>query len=201
MATINPKKVAQDMQPSAAHVEVLLVSSVQDKEYNDIGGKAGERHAQHGASQHCDGVKKSAYRLEDDPAADDKKRASIDKGNQDFESFIAIGPVRVSGPLSNPEGDPAHPQRDRVRNHVAGIGQECQRVGDQAAGYLNQHEGENDEERPTQAALIGDSGPVAVTVMMGMPMIVGVTMSMLVRGMVVRRSFHGATFFGLISVS
>jgi hypothetical protein len=50
--------------------------------------------------------------------------------------------------------DPRERQRDGVRQHVPGIGEQRERSGEQPAGDLHQHVEDGERERPEQPPLV-----------------------------------------------
>ncbi|GAB6852062.1 hypothetical protein JCM10599A_58660 [Paraburkholderia kururiensis] len=60
-------------------------------------------------------------------------------------------------------GDPAEAERGGVADHVAGVGEQRERAGNQAAHHLHHHEQRDDDERPADAMLVRDAVQMVVT--------------------------------------
>ena len=74
-------------------------------------------------------------------------------------------------PAADHEGVPGERQCRRIRQHMAGIGQQGQRAGKDAADRLHDHEAAGQNQRQQQAPLIMGMGmnvPVTMAVMMAM---------------------------------
>ena len=148
------EQVAHHMNQGAAHVEVLAVAAVEEHEHADIDGEADGRDHQHGAAHHRLRRHQAPRRLDDDAAGDDEQHQPVAEGDQDLQPLEAIGAPAVGRPAREAEGKPGEREPGKVGEHVAGIGQQRQRAGNEAAGRFDDHERAGDERRPEQAALI-----------------------------------------------
>ncbi|BET11577.1 hypothetical protein THI4931_26190 [Pandoraea sputorum] len=59
--------------------------------------------------------------------------------------------------------DPTEGKRGGVADHVPGVGQQCERAGQQPADDLDDHEDGDDDERDPNPLLIGDATGMAMT--------------------------------------
>src|SRR3546814_6380779 len=60
------------------------------------------------------------------------------------------------------QGKPAKPQRRGIADHMAGIGKQGQRSGPQAAGHLDHHEYNDNDECTDYAPFVGNTRGMAV---------------------------------------
>ena len=109
---------------------------------------------QHGAAEHRLRRHQAARRLDDDAAGDDEQHQTVAEGDQHLQPLEAIGALAVRRPAREAEGEPGEKQAGEIGEHVAGIGQQRQRAGDEAAGRLDHHERAGDERCPEHAALV-----------------------------------------------
>ena len=93
-------------------------------------------------------------RLDDDAGGDDEQHQPVAEGDQNLQPLEAVGAPAVRRPAREAEGKPGENEPGKVGEHVAGIGQQRQRAGDEAAGRFDDHECAGDERRPEHAALI-----------------------------------------------
>ncbi len=163
------EQVAHHVDQRATHVEVVAVAAVEQQEHADIDQEAEDGDAQHGAAHHRLRRHQAARCLDDDAAGDNEKHQAVAEGDQHLQSFEAVGALVVRGPARKAEGEPGEEQAGEIGQHVAGVGEQRQRAGDQAAGRLYHHETAGDERRPEQAAFVV---AVAVAVPAGMAMAV-----------------------------
>ena len=71
--------------------------------------------------------------------------------------MVAVGQAFVLEPSRDVHRPPGEPQRARIEKHVAGVGEQGQRVGQETARDFHEHEpGDENEGAPKQSLVIGD---------------------------------------------
>ena len=85
--------------------------------------------------------------LEQDPADDQQQTEPVDERRQDLETLVTVGQVAARRALADMERGSSERQRHRVSQHVAGVGQQRQRPGQDAADDLDDHESARQDER------------------------------------------------------
>ncbi|CAM2197286.1 protein of unknown function [Paraburkholderia kururiensis] len=182
--------VAQHMQPCPAQIEVFAVAAVKNEKRDHVRRKTRNRHDHHRLACNGHGRGEPLHGLDHDPRGNDEERAAIHERSENFEPFVAVGKLRGSGALAVVNGDPAEAERGGVADHVAGVGEQRERAGNQAAHHLHHHEQRNDDERPADAMLVRDAVQMVVTgvavVVAAMAMAVAVIVIVVMIRMVVR---------------
>ena len=79
-------------------------------------------------------------RLVDDPGGDGEQREAVGERDQHLEAVEAISASPVGGAPRQAKAEPGKRQRGEIGEHVAGIGEQRERAGDDAAGDLGEHE-------------------------------------------------------------
>ncbi len=148
------------MQRGAADIEVLPVAAVQDREGDHIHDQAGPGHDQHGRPRHLDRRNQAAQRFEEYPADDDQQAQTIHEGRENLEALVTERPPRVRRAPADVESNGRERERHRVRQHVARVGQQRERAGENAADDFDDHEGagqcqRNDDALHVAADVIG----------------------------------------------
>ena len=169
------EEVAGDVQERRAQVEVAAVAAGEDEEGDDIGGEPRRRHRQHDAAGHRLRVAEAVRGLDGDPDGDGEEGEAVDEGREHGEPVEAVGALPVGRAAGDAEGEPRHRQRREVGEHVAGVGEERQRAGDDAADDLGDHEAAGEEGRDPDRAGAGGvarDGAVVVIVVVAMMVVV-----------------------------
>ena len=127
---------------------------MQDPQADQVDREAADRHQQH--RQAGDRVRLGEARpgLVEDDQPDPEQEHGVGDGGQDLGAVeperLAQG-GRTGGDPQRPE---RHPQPDDVRQHVAGIGEQGQRAGEQAADDLGDEVRRCETENHQQSALM-----------------------------------------------
>ena len=94
-------------------------------------------------------------RFEDDPAGHREEGHAVDEGGEDRNPVEAVGAACVGRAPGEAEGEPGERQGGEVGQHVAGVGEERQRAGEEAARHLGEHEAAGEECRDADGAGAG----------------------------------------------
>ena len=125
------------MQDGAAHVEAFAVAAMQNEEVDDVDDEAEPGDDQHRSAQHRRRVVDAVERLDSTiHSADGEDGDAVGVGDQRLDPVEAVGEARGRLPVGEVEGIPGEPERDRIRQHVAGVGQQRERSGVEAAEPL-----------------------------------------------------------------
>jgi multiple sugar transport system ATP-binding protein len=157
--------VRRDVDERRAHVHAVAARRSEQRGRAEIDGHAGER--DHGHEPSIDVVwgNQTANRPVHDPDPDEQERDAVDLGGQDLRSPEPERPAPASGLRGKPGGDESQRQRDGVAEHVPGVGEQRERVGDDAAGDLEGHQAGDEGERGDEpAAVPPESGIECVVV-------------------------------------
>ena len=124
-----------------------------------------------GSAQHLGRVADAADRLDEHVDRDPDEQHGVGEGGQDLEPVEPERAVRAGrGARGELDGGQGHPESEDVGEHVAGVGQQGQRVGEEPADHLDDHEGGEHREGGGEAALVAlarSDGPVGVRVPVG----------------------------------
>ena len=119
-----------------------------------------ERDDQHQDVHHVGWVAEPPGRLDEHVDRHAEQQHRVGEGGEDLQPVQAERVVPAfgasAGELDRGEG---HAEADHVGEHVAGVGDQRQRVGDDAGHDLHQHEDCEDGERYEEPALVPLSGP------------------------------------------
>ena len=91
----------------------------------------------------------------DDPCRDREQRDAVDERDEHGEAVEAVGAAPVGRLPREPEADPGEREAREVGQHVAGIGEQRQRAGENAADDLGDHEAARQQRGEPDAALVG----------------------------------------------
>ena len=147
-------RIAQHVDGGAAHVQILAVRTEQQPEGGDVDQESGDRHAHHDAAINMGRAHQAHDRLVDDPSGDGEQCQAVGEGHQDLKAVEAVSAFPIGGPARKPESEPGQRQRRKVGEHVARIGDQRQRVRDDAAHHLDQHEAAGEKRGKPHAPLV-----------------------------------------------
>ena len=159
------------MEEGAAHVQVFAVGAVQDGERQKVHDQAADCHDQHQVGHDDEAVVKPVDRLDYDPDRDGEQGESVDERGQHREAAEAEGAFRIRRPSGHAEADPGKRETAEVRQHVAGVGHQGQRAGEDAAHKLDSHEAAGEQRRNRDAVFVSFIAAVMV-LRVAAPMIV-----------------------------
>ena len=100
----------------------------------------------------------------DDPGGDERESDAVHLRRQDLEPRVSERPPSAGGPCRHPGGDDREEQRGGVGDHVAGVGQERERVRDDAGRDLRDHDDDHDAKRSEKRAAVGVEARVMMAV-------------------------------------
>ena len=101
------------------------------------------------------GSKKRSQRFVGDPADDREQRDGVQEPGDHLEAQIAVRALAVRRTAPIAERRVGQSQGNRIREHVAGIGEQRERPGQHAPDRLHHHEGEDQDEGDQDLALVG----------------------------------------------
>ena len=163
------------MDGGALEVEVGPLAAPEDPQNDEVDHQAHGRDHQHGPAENLDRREQAARRLDQDPADDGDQGHAVDEGGQHLEAMVAIGAARVVGTPGDAERHPGERQGGGVGQHVAGVGDQRQRAGEQPAHHLGHREPAGQPQGDQHAArVIGRHLAVGVGVAVVMAVVVAV---------------------------
>ena len=93
-------------------------------------------------------------RLIDDPGGDGEQRKPVGERDQHLEAVEAVSAPPVGGTPRQAEPEPGERERGEVGEHVAGVGEQRERAGGDAARHLGEHEGAGEQRGEPHAPLV-----------------------------------------------
>ena len=94
-------------------------------------------------------------RLDRDDRREDEQGDAVGLGGEDLDPFEAEGHPALGRAAGEPDRDQREADRRRVGEHVGGVGEQRQRVGDDPGHHLGGHEAEDQRQRDPQLAAVG----------------------------------------------
>ena len=91
----------------------------------------------------------------DDPEREQPERDPVRLRGEDLEPRVPERPAPGRRPRRHRRGDEREPERRRVGEHVPGVGEQRERVGERARDDLADHHGRDEDERDGQRAAVG----------------------------------------------
>ena len=152
-----PQGIAQHVEIGAPGIETPLPDAVQDSEADQVHQQAAggddEKELRPGSAG--DAGSAGLPRLY--PGGDAEQRRPVDQGRQDFPPLIAVCLALAGGTEGDPGAQQRQPQRPRVGEHVAGVGQQRQGSADPPPHRFYEHEGDSQgKHRPKRGS--GEAG-------------------------------------------
>ena len=125
------------MQVGAARVEVVRACACEQHGSDQVDEQADRREQGRLAGQHRGRMHQPLDRLPDDEGAEGQHADAVEEGAQDLGAEEAVVRARADRPRGQPQRDVADHERDGVRGHVDGVGEQHQAAGPDAADDLD----------------------------------------------------------------
>ncbi len=155
------------MAVASLHVEVGAIRTCDLAEGDDVDDGADERGRHHDRRAHVGRVDEAVHALGDDQQAENEHRGTVDLGGEDLRPAEAEGHPAAGGPQREPGRPHAETERSSVDQHVRGVREQSERVGDDPEHHLERHEREDQGQRDRERPGVGPGAhAVVVTVMM-----------------------------------
>ena len=116
----------------------------EEPERDAVDEEADDRDREHQPGRDLRRRRQPAPRLVQDEGGHGEQERGVGDGRQDLQPQVAEGPFVVGRPRADPDGQQGQPDPDDVGQDVAGVGQQRQAVGRQAADELD-----DEDARPT----------------------------------------------------
>ncbi len=145
-----PVEVGQDVLEAALDVEVRAVCARQLPGRHDVQDGAGNGHRQDQPGPHVRRLDEPVDRLEDDEAGDHQQRDAVGLRGEDLQASEAERERALGRARGELERQQREAERARVGEHVAGVGEQRERVGDDARGDLAGHHEQDQRQRAPQ---------------------------------------------------
>ena len=130
---------------------------------NDVHGEADGGDDQHRHAQHLDRLEHALDGLEADHRRDEEQGEAIGECGQNLETIKAVGALPVGGAPGDTHRQVGEREGGRVGQHVAGIGEQRQRAGDDAAGRFGDQRHGRQQAGQQQPALVLLAAPVRMS--------------------------------------
>ena len=120
------------MLEAALDVQALAVRAADLPQRQDVDGRADERRRDDERCAHVRRRDEALDRLDDDQHAEDEQGQPVRLGREDLGAAEAERHAALRRPERESRRPDADPERGRVDQHVGGVREERQRVGDDA---------------------------------------------------------------------
>ena len=131
---------------------------MEDARRDDVDDEPGDAGDEHPATHYAGRIRQTADRSPDDPYPESDEDERIDKGGQHLGTPPAEAPLWRRRAVREPRGEQGQPERERVREHVRGVGEERKRSGCDADERLDaretEDEREDERERPARTEVV-----------------------------------------------
>lgn len=143
--------------------------------------QAEHAHDEHAQPFHVRDVLYPVIGLEQHPSADDPEGEGVHHGGESLQTLVAVGALHRGLPLREAKGYQGEGYRHGIRDHMTGVRQQGQALGEYAADDLGEHEPGNQHQSDGQGSL-ADAPQVVGVVMAPVPVAMPVVV---VTGMVI----------------
>ena len=92
-------------------------------------------------------MQQAADGFDDNPEDDGGERQPVQRGGDDFTATVAEGVFERGRAVAPVKGGEGEAEGDGVREHMSGVREQCQAVGEQATRDFHQHEGGDKQQR------------------------------------------------------
>ncbi len=161
------ERVGQHVPERALHVQALRAAPLEHPGRGEVERQPGDADHEHPASERLHRVAEPLQGLDDDPDRDRDERHPVRERCEDLRAPVAEAAVGSRGPRAEPRREERESEAAGVAEHVAGVGQERERVGRVAGDHLDhredRHERERTRERPPVALAGGGRGAWSCT--------------------------------------
>lgn len=128
------------MLEAALHVETVALGPGELPSGEHVDRDADQSQRKHQLPLYLGRRQEPAGGLEADQASQDQESGAVGQRGEDLGPFEAVRQPSLRGPGSQPNRDQGQGDRGRIGQHVAGVRQEGQRVGEDADHDLGGHE-------------------------------------------------------------
>jgi len=159
--------VAQDVQVGGALVEGVVVTVMQDAGAHQVGREARRGHGDEQAGADRRRIVEPAPGFDADPRRDRDEHRAVHEGGEDLEALQPVGALRGRRALRDARHEYGEAEGGDVGEHVAGVGEQRQGVGQPAPHRLgSQHDRSDpeDQRHPPGAFAAGGDGMGALDV-------------------------------------
>jgi hypothetical protein len=139
----------------ALHVQALSLGTGKQPGGEQVHRDPDHRHDHDERALDLRRLDEPADALVDDQGAEQEQGDAIDLGGQDLRPLHPVGEAAGRRALGEAERRQGQSERDRVGEHVPGVGEQGQGGGDDAGHDLGDHEGDDQGEGDAEATRIG----------------------------------------------
>ena len=157
-------EVGEHVQQRPAHVEAVASRPVQHARRGEVHGEADRADHEHPAAGDVRWVGEAPRSLHEDPDRDDDEQDAVRERREDLGPPVAEAPLRRRRPPGEPGREQGERQRGGVGEHVPGVGQDGQRVGEQPDDDLHDEEARDERQRDRERLPVGAQPRVLVAV-------------------------------------
>ena len=159
-----PRRSASTCSRAPRTFRLLLPAAVEHAGSEEVDGEPDHADDEHPAAGDVGRVGEAPRGLHEDPDGDDDEQDAVRERREDLGPPVAEAPLR----RRRPTGEPGREQRERQRRcigeHVPGVGEHRQRVGDQADDDLHDEEARNERKCDRERLPVGAQAGVLVAV-------------------------------------
>ena len=148
------EQVREHVREGALEVEAAPLRAGQHHRGGQVHGDPGKRHREHDAALHVGRVHEPPDALDHDHYGERDERGTVQLRGQDLRAPEPEREAAVGGPAREPRREQRERDRAGVGEHVGRVGEQCERVGQDAGRHLDGHQAENQGERECEAARV-----------------------------------------------
>ena len=146
------EQVGQHLEVGPAYVQVLGLVPAQDDQPGGVGQRADDGDGEHQAGLDLARLAQPVDRLDQHPDGHPDQQQGVAQRGQHLGPLHAVRAARAGGPGAQAGPDQGQHQSGGVGQHVAGVGQQGQRAGEQAADDLGHEDDAGDGQHQGQPA-------------------------------------------------
>ena len=144
-------------------LRLCAVGAGEDRGRGQVDDDPGQGDGEDQAAVDAGRVDQPAHALDRDDRRQHQQGDPVRLGGEDLDPFEAEGHAALGRAAGEPDRDQREADRGGVGEHVGGVGEQRQRVGDDPGHHLGRHEAEDQREGDRQLAAVGvRRGAVAV---------------------------------------
>ena len=148
------EQVGEHVLEGALDVEAAPLGAGEHQRCREVHHDAQDRDQKDRQTVHVRRVDEAAHALQHDHQRERHERRAVELGGEDLGAPEAEGEVAAGGPPREPRGEQRQRDGTGVREHVGGVGQQRQRVGQHTGHDLHGHQPEDQDQGEGQAARV-----------------------------------------------
>ena len=137
---------------------------MEDVSSEEVHGETDHAHGEHPAAGDVGRVGEAPRGLHEDPDGDDDEQDAVGQRRKDLGPPVTEAPLRRRRPARQPGREQRERKRCRIGEHVPGVGEHRQGIGDQAHDDLHHEEARNERQCDRERLPVGAQSGALVAV-------------------------------------